>query len=68
VAHGGQGKIDEKALGAGFFQESAEKDEENDVGGQHVGHDAEDTVALVEDLRCTPVGKVYRRHGRTARA
>jgi hypothetical protein len=50
VPHGGQGKIDEKFLGAGFFQESAEKDKENHVGGQNIGHDAEHAVALVEDL------------------
>jgi hypothetical protein len=47
VAHGGQGKIDEKGLGAGLFQEGAEKNEKDDVGGQHVGHDAEDPVAHV---------------------
>jgi hypothetical protein len=49
MPHGGERKIDEKALGAGGFQESAEKDKENHVCGQNIGHDAEHAVALVED-------------------
>ena len=49
VAHRGQRKIDEEVLGPALFQKGAEQDEQDHIGGQHVGHDAEHPVALVED-------------------
>jgi hypothetical protein len=57
VAHGRQGKVDEKPLGPAFFQKGPEQDEQDHVGGQHVGHDAEHAVALVENAGAQP-GKV----------
>ena len=42
-------KVDEKTLGSARFEEGAKNDEQDDVGGQHVGHDAEHPVAFVEN-------------------
>ena len=49
VPHRRQRKVDEKALGSAGLQKGSEDDEQDHVGGQHVGHDAEHAVALVED-------------------
>ena len=66
VTHRGQGEIDEEPLRARFFQERPEEHEKEHVGGQHVGHDAEDPVALVEHRGAQPhkgvagMGKEFR--------
>ena len=49
MTDGRQGKIDEKSLSAGFFQKRPEKDKQNNIGGQNIGHDAEHAVAFVEN-------------------
>ncbi len=49
VAHRGQREIDEKALGAARFEKRPEDHEQDHVGGQHVGHDPEHAVALIEN-------------------
>ena len=42
-------KINEKTLGPAFFQKRAKEDEEQDIGGKHIGHDPEHPVTLLED-------------------
>ena len=66
VPHRGQGPVDEKFLGAALFQEGAEQDEQDHVGGQHVGHDAENPVAHVVDGGAQ-VGKGFTRMGKQVR-
>ena len=44
-----RGQVDEESLGAALLEEGTEENEEDHVGGQDVGHDAEHAVALVED-------------------
>ena len=44
-----QWKINEKKLGPTFFRKRAKEDEEQDIGGKHIGHDPEHPVTLVED-------------------
>ena len=49
MADRGQREVDEKSLGTAFLQECAENHEQDDIGCEHVGHDAEHAVAFIED-------------------
>ncbi len=49
MTHGGQGPVNEKFLGAAFFQKGPEKNKKDHVSGQDIGHDAEHTVAFIKD-------------------
>ena len=50
LAGQGHGQVEEEAAGAGEFQERAEEDEQDDVGHQDGGHDAEDALLFVVDV------------------
>ncbi len=45
----GQGKIDEKLLGAALFKKSTEQDEQKHIRGQDIGHDPEHAVTFIKD-------------------
>jgi hypothetical protein len=49
VAHGRQGPVDKEFLGAAMLEKGPEQDEEQHVGGQDVGHDAENAVGPIEN-------------------
>lgn len=49
IADRGQREFDEKSLRATLFEESAKDHAEDDLGREHVGHDAEHAITLVED-------------------
>ena len=46
----GQGQIQKKLAGARLFEKGAEKDKQDNVGHQHVGHDAEDAFLFQVDV------------------
>ena len=46
MTYGSQWKINEKTLGPAFFQKRAKEDEEQDIGGKHIGHDPEHPVTF----------------------
>ena len=49
VANRGQREINEESLRATFFQKGAKDNEQNNVSRQHIGHDAEYAITLVEN-------------------
>jgi hypothetical protein len=51
----GHGQVQEEAAGAGGLEEGAEEDEQDDVGHQHRGHDAEHAFLLEINMVERPV-------------